>query len=104
MSDALTDQKAFHTFWGFRYYTMRDAQLDAEFGRRGTVISQRARERLLAYRFPGNVRELRNVVAVALAFGKEGPLDLAQHLAPMVQSSDSTPTRGRSCCCCRRPS
>ena len=34
--------------------------------------------------------------AVALAFGKEGPLDLAQHLAPMVQTSESTPTRGRT--------
>jgi len=53
-------------------------------------------ERLMRHDWPGNVRELRNVVAVALAFGKEGPLDLAQHLAPMVQSSDSTPTRGRT--------
>ena len=53
-------------------------------------------ERLMRHDWPGNVRELRNVVAVALAFGKEGPLDLAQHLAPMVQASDSTPTRGRT--------
>jgi DNA-binding NtrC family response regulator len=53
-------------------------------------------ERLMRHDWPGNVRELRNVVAVALAFGKEGPLDLAQHLAPMVPASDSTPTRGRT--------
>src|SRR5580698_10377870 len=48
--------------------------------------------------WPGNVRELRNVVAVALAFGKEGPLELAQYLAPLASSSttDSTPTRGRT--------
>src|SRR6202041_1929955 len=53
-------------------------------------------ERLMRHDWPGNVRELRNVIAVALAFGKEGPLDLAQHLAPMVQTSESTPTRGRT--------
>jgi DNA-binding NtrC family response regulator len=53
-------------------------------------------ERLMRHDWPGNVRELRNVVAVALAFGREGPLDLAQHLAPMVQASESTPTRGRT--------
>jgi DNA-binding NtrC family response regulator len=53
-------------------------------------------ERLMRHDWPGNVRELRNVVAVALAFGKEGPLDLAQHLTPMVQSSDLTPTRSRT--------
>ena len=47
--------------------------------------------------WPGNVRELRNVVAVALAFGKEGPLDLAQHLAPLAEAAaESTPTRGRT--------
>ena len=54
-------------------------------------------ERLMRHDWPGNVRELRNVVAVALAFGKEGPLDLAQHLAPLAQASaESTPTRGRT--------
>jgi DNA-binding NtrC family response regulator len=53
-------------------------------------------ERLMRHDWPGNVRELRNVVAVALAFGKEGPLDLAQHLAPLVQATESTPTRGRT--------
>jgi DNA-binding NtrC family response regulator len=53
-------------------------------------------ERLMRHDWPGNVRELRNVVAVALAFGKEGPLDLAQHLAPLAQAAESTPTRGRT--------
>src|ERR1700722_6925545 len=54
-------------------------------------------ERLMRHDWPGNVRELRNVVAVALAFAKEGPIDLAAHLAPLVTSaSESTPTRGRT--------
>ncbi len=53
-------------------------------------------ERLMRHDWPGNVRELRNVVAVAMAFNKEGPIDLAQHLAPLAQASESTPTRGRT--------
>ncbi len=53
-------------------------------------------ERLMRHDWPGNVRELRNVIAVALAFSKEGPIDLAQHLAPMSSASESTPTRGRT--------
>ncbi|MBK8216940.1 MAG: sigma 54-interacting transcriptional regulator [Myxococcales bacterium] len=59
-------------------------------------ITSDSLERLMRHDWPGNVRELRNVVSVALAFGREGPLDLAQHLAPLVASSDSTPTRGRT--------
>jgi DNA-binding NtrC family response regulator len=59
-------------------------------------ITHDSLERLMRHDWPGNVRELRNVVAVALAFGKEGPLDLAQHLAPLVQATESTPTRGRT--------
>ncbi|MCL2725875.1 MAG: sigma 54-interacting transcriptional regulator [Polyangiaceae bacterium] len=53
-------------------------------------------ERLMRHDWPGNVRELRNVVAVALAFGKEGPIDLAQHLTPLVAGTESIPTRGRT--------
>ena len=59
-------------------------------------ITNDSLERLMRHDWPGNVRELRNVIAVALAFGKEGPLDLAQHLAPNVQASEATPTRGRT--------
>ena len=54
-------------------------------------------ERLMRHDWPGNVRELRNVVAVALAFTKEGPIDLAAHLAPLTTSAaESAPTRGRT--------
>jgi DNA-binding NtrC family response regulator len=53
-------------------------------------------ERLMRHDWPGNVRELRNVVAVAMAFGKEGPIDLAQHLNPLASPSETTPVRGRT--------
>jgi DNA-binding NtrC family response regulator len=54
-------------------------------------------ERLMRHDWPGNVRELRNVVAVALAFTKEGPIDLASHLSPLATSAaESAPTRGRT--------
>ena len=60
-------------------------------------ITNDSLERLMRHDWPGNVRELRNVVSVALAFGKEGPLDLAAHLAPLTTStSEATPTRGRT--------
>lgn len=59
-------------------------------------VTTESLERLMRHDWPGNVRELRNVLAVAMAFTKEGPLDLAAHIAPMVQASESTPTRGRT--------
>jgi DNA-binding NtrC family response regulator len=60
-------------------------------------ITNDSLERLMRHDWPGNVRELRNVIAVALAFGKDGPIDLASHLAPMSSAaSESTPTRGRT--------
>ncbi len=73
---------------------MRDLGDDGAYER----VTHDSLERLMRHDWPGNVRELRNVVAVALAFGKEGPLDIAQHLSPLISSStaDSTPTRGRT--------
>jgi len=60
-------------------------------------ITNDSLERLMRHDWPGNVRELRNVVAVALAFSKEGPIDLAAHLAPLTTSAaESAPTRGRT--------
>src|SRR5262249_7940115 len=53
-------------------------------------------ERLMRHDWPGNVRELRNVVAVAMAFAKDGSIDLAQHLAPLAQASASTPAPRRT--------
>jgi DNA-binding NtrC family response regulator len=61
-------------------------------------ITHDSLERLMRHDWPGNVRELRNVIAVALAFSKDGPIDLASHLSPLASSSSSeaTPTRGRT--------
>jgi DNA-binding NtrC family response regulator len=59
-------------------------------------VTTESLERLMRHDWPGNVRELRNVLAVAMAFHKEGPLDLSQHIAPLVQATESTPTRGRT--------
>jgi len=59
-------------------------------------IPHESLERLMRHDWPGNVRELRNVVAVALAFTKDGPLDVAAHLAPLTSTAESTPTRGRT--------
>jgi DNA-binding NtrC family response regulator len=59
-------------------------------------IPHESLERLMRHDWPGNVRELRNVVAVALAFTKDGPLDIAAHLSPLTSTAESTPTRGRT--------
>ena len=58
----------------------------AELGRRGVVLGARARERLLRYPFPGNVRELRNVLerAIVLEPGPELELGHLDALAGRV--------------------
>jgi len=51
--------------------------LSAEMGRRPVLLGEAARARLLAYAFPGNVRELRNILerALVLESGAELKLD-----------------------------
>jgi two-component system, NtrC family, response regulator AtoC len=48
------------------------AELSAELGRKGAVLGPVAQERMLRYPFPGNVRELRNVLERALVL-EPGP-------------------------------
>jgi DNA-binding NtrC family response regulator len=62
-------------------------------------ITNDSLQRLMRHDWPGNVRELRNVLAVALAFAKEGPIDLATYLAPLARAGEPVtstgPTGGR---------
>jgi two-component system, NtrC family, response regulator AtoC len=62
--------------------------LGAELGRRGVVLGARARERLERYAFPGNVRELRNVVERILLLGEDTAIRL-EHLPPEILSPGS---------------
>jgi two-component system, NtrC family, response regulator AtoC len=52
------------------------AELVTELGRKGAVLGPVARERMLRYPFPGNVRELRNVLERALVLEPGPELDL----------------------------
>jgi len=65
--------------------------LGAELGRRGVVLGARARERLLSYPFPGNVRELRNVLerAIVLEAGPELELHHLEGSASGMQDAGS---------------
>src|SRR5262249_23692994 len=53
--------------------------LSTELGRRGVALGAHARPRLLAYPFPGNVRELRNVLERAIVL-EPGPELQLEHL------------------------
>src|SRR5262245_4604083 len=66
--------------------TLADAfllELGQTMGRRVTEISQDAYERLLAYSWPGNVRQLRNVIERAVLFC-DGDWITCDHLPPEV--------------------
>jgi two-component system, NtrC family, response regulator AtoC len=52
------------------------AELGAELGRKGAALGPVARERMLRYPFPGNVRELRNVLERALVLEPGPELEL----------------------------
>jgi two-component system, NtrC family, response regulator AtoC len=66
--------------------------LAAELGRRGVVLGAHARERLLRYPFPGNVRELRNVLerAIVLEAGPELELHHLDGSAGVPQDAASS--------------
>jgi two-component system response regulator PilR (NtrC family) len=61
-------------------------KLSVESGRGAVTVSQEALRRLMAYQWPGNVRQLENVVERALAFNHgRSQLDV-QDLPPEIQS------------------
>jgi two-component system, NtrC family, response regulator AtoC len=72
------------------------ADLCAEMGRRPVELSPRARDRLLAYAFPGNVRELRNLLerALVLESGSELNLDMLQLSAAAAPATGPASTAG----------
>jgi DNA-binding NtrC family response regulator len=61
-------------------------KLSADSGRNGITMSQEALRRLMAYPWPGNVRQLENAVERALAFSHGRSQIDVQDLAPELQS------------------
>jgi two-component system response regulator PilR (NtrC family) len=61
-------------------------KLSAESGRAGVTVSQESMRRLMAYSWPGNVRQLENALERALAFSHGRPqIDVAD-LSPEIQN------------------
>src|SRR5215212_341525 len=61
-------------------------KLSADSGRGTITVSQEAMRRLMAYRWPGNVRQLENTVERALAFTQGRSVIDVQDLAPEIQN------------------
>lgn len=61
-------------------------------GKRITGLTPEAMTQLMAYGWPGNIRELRNVIEYAFVLCQEGPIDL-QHLPSRVYSAICTENR-----------
>ena len=61
-------------------------RLAADSGRGTMTVSQEAMRRLMAYRWPGNVRQLENTVERALAFSQGRTSIDVQDLAPEIQN------------------
>jgi two-component system response regulator PilR (NtrC family) len=61
-------------------------KLAADSGRAGVTVSQEALRRLMAYQWPGNVRQLENVVERALTFNHGRSQLEVQDLPPEVQN------------------
>ena len=61
-------------------------RLAADSGRGAMTVSQEAMRRLMAYRWPGNVRQLENTVERALAFSQGRTAIDIQDLSPEIQN------------------
>ncbi|MEW6122658.1 MAG: sigma 54-interacting transcriptional regulator [Pseudomonadota bacterium] len=65
-------------------------QACASLGRRAPALSPEALDRLLGWRFPGNIRELKNIIERAVLLCDGGPLDL-HHLPADLSAGAGTP-------------
>jgi DNA-binding NtrC family response regulator len=63
-------------------------KLNADLGRPPSTMSQEALRRMMAYHWPGNVRQLENVVERALAFSQGRPQIDVPDLAPDMRSPE----------------
>jgi two-component system response regulator HupR/HoxA len=58
-------------------------------GRRILGISAKALEKLVAYEFPGNIRELENEIRRMLALARDGEYLTTQHMSPGILEATS---------------
>jgi DNA-binding NtrC family response regulator len=66
-------------------------KLAAELGRPVPGVAQEVMRRLMAYTWPGNVRQLENAIERALAFSQSRPQIDLQDLSPELQDEQSVP-------------
>ncbi len=66
-------------------------RLSADLGHAPATVSQEAMRRLMAYHWPGNVRQLENVVERAIAFTQGRPQIDLQDLTPDLHTPPSAP-------------
>ncbi|MFD1018658.1 sigma 54-interacting transcriptional regulator [Thalassobacillus hwangdonensis] len=68
------------------------AKLNEDYGRNVTTIDEKATEKLLAYEWPGNIRELENIMGRAMIYMEtnEGVI-LMEHIPPL--SNETTPSQ-----------
>lgn len=66
------------------------AKHSAAIGRKVLGISAKALEKLTAYDFPGNIRELENEIRRMLALSRDGEYLTTQHMSPALQEATAT--------------
>ena len=72
-------------------------KFNVRYGKSISGISQEAMEMVLAHEFPGNIRELENVIEHAFVFCK-APIIEVQHLPPAMREHAGEEQRTGKCC------